>query len=234
MIKREIDVADVEHVGAIVAGGLMLVAGCRKGGALGHLFKAGGWALIMRGQHGYRRLYDLIGVPLSAFPSRIGRRGVPMDTQIVIRRSASDLYRIFRNLENLPVFMGHLVSVQELDDTRSQWVAHAPLGMVIKWESEIIRDVENEVIAWRSLEGSGIDSAGVVRFEPLGPEITLIKVRLRYDPPADRVGAAVVQLLRLDPKTTIENDLRRFKAIVELDKKPKPRRKNLAGAANML
>ena len=234
MSKREIDVADVEHIGALLTGGLLLVAGYRKGGALGQLLKMGGWSLLFRGQNGYRRLYYLIGVPLGAFPNKVGHRGAAVNSEIVIKRSAQDLYRIFRNFDNLPIFLDHLLSVQELDDTHSQWVARAPMGMVVKWDAEIVRDVENELIAWRSMEGSGVDSAGVVRFEPLGSELTLMKVRLRYDPPAEKAGAALLQIFRCDPKTSIDHDLRRFKAIVELEKRPKQHKKALANAVKIL
>ncbi len=217
MSTREIDIADVEHLGAIVAGGLLVAAGCRQGGTLGKLFKAGGWALVMRGQHGYGRLYNLLGIPLSIIPTKVSKHSTLVRTQIVIRRSQSDLYRIWRNFENLPVFMDHILSVRELDDRRSHWVAKAPVGMVVKWDSEIIRDVENKLIAWRSMEGSGIDSAGSVRFEPLGPNMTLMKVRMRYDPPASRVGAAIAQFFKVDPERSIEHDLKRFKGMMELE-----------------
>jgi len=216
----------VEHVGALVLGGILLVAGARKGGPIGKLCKMGGWSLILRGQSGYRRFYRMLGIPIASVPSRIGHRGILMDTQIVIRRSASDLYRLLRNFENLPVFMDHLVSVHEIDDRHSEWVAHAPAGMVIRWDVEIIRDVEDELIAWRSMEGSGIDSAGSIRLESMGQNMTTLKVRMRYNPPADMPGAMILQLLRLDPKTSIDHDLRRFKSIVEWEAASRPKRSN--------
>lgn len=221
MSKREIDVADVEHIGAMIAGGLLLMAGYRKSGAIGQVLKAGGWTMLMRGQKGYRRLYNFIGVPSPSRPAKVGDRGVRIQTQIVVRRSPSDLYRIWRNLENLPVFMDHLLSVRELDDTRTEWVARAPAGLVIKWESEIVRDIENELIVWRSLAGSGLDSAGSVHFESLGPNITLIKIRLKYAPPADILGVAISKIFHCDPEATLEHDLRRFKAMMELEGRPR-------------
>jgi len=179
--------------------------------------KLGGIGMLLRGQNGYRRLYDLFGVALPCTPTKPGRQGVQVDAQLVVRRSASDLYRIWRNLENLPVFMDHLVSVREIDDIRSQWIAKAPAGMVIKWEAEIVRDEEDRLIAWQSLEGSGVDSAGSVQFETLDASVSLVHVRLKYNPPAGRAGAILARAFMSDPQTQIEHDLKRFKAIVELE-----------------
>jgi len=179
--------------------------------------KLGGIGMILRGQNGYRKLYELFGLSLPANPTKPGRQGIQVDAHIVVRRSASDLYRIWRNLENLPVFMDHLVSVREVDDIRSQWVARAPAGMVIKWEADIVRDEEDRLIAWQSLEGSGVDSAGSVHFEPLDSMVALVHVRLKYNPPAGRAGVALARAFMSDPQKKIEHDLRRFKEIVELE-----------------
>lgn len=213
---REINAADLEHLGALAAGTLMLVAGWRRGGLLGTLYKLGGVALVYRGQKGYRKLYDLLGVPLAAEPTGVGKFNIRVDSEIVVNRPRAELYRIWRNLENLPVFMDHLVSVHEVDDKRSLWVAKAPAGTVIKWDAEIVNQVEGELIAWQSLEGSGVDNAGSVVFDDSPDGGTLIKVVLRYDPPAEQLGAFVAKAFGNDPQRQIDEDLKRFKAIMEI------------------
>src|SRR4051812_22284164 len=73
---------------------------------------------------------------------------------IIINRSPEELYRFWRDFENLPRFMNHLESVRVLDDKRSHWVAKAPAGTSVEWDAEIIEDRPGELIAWRSLAGS--------------------------------------------------------------------------------
>jgi uncharacterized membrane protein len=133
----------------------------------------------------------------------------------VVNRPREEIYRIWRNFENLPVFMDHLLSVHEVDDTKSIWVARAPAGTVVKWDAEIIKDVENELIAWQSLEGSGVDNAGSVHFNEVEGG-TQIKVVLRYDPPAEQLGFWVAKLFNNDAQAQIDNDLQRFKQIMEM------------------
>lgn len=213
---REINAADLEHLGSLAAGTLMMVAGWRKGGLLGTIYKLGGVALVYRGQKGYRKIYDLLGVPLAAEPTGVGKFNIRVDSEIVVNRPREELFRIWRNLENLPVFMNHLVSVHEVDEKRSLWVAKAPVGTVIKWDAEVVNEVANELIAWQSLEGSGVDNAGSVTFSDDLDGGTRIKVVLRYDPPAEQLGALVAKAFGADPQREIDEDLKRFKAIMEI------------------
>lgn len=212
----EINAADIEHIGAMVAGGLMLLTGLRKGGLAGLIFKAGGTALLLRGKTGYRRLYDALGVQLPMTPTGVGRYNVRVESAVNVNRRPSEVYRIWRNLENLPVFMDDLVAVYEIDDVTSRWVARGPAGTVVKWDANIINDVENELIAWESLEGSGVDNAGSVHFEETPEGGTHVRVVLRYDPPAEQLGTALAKLFRRDPQTQIDRDLRRFKRIMDV------------------
>jgi uncharacterized membrane protein len=211
-----VDASDVEHVAALVTGGLLLLAGARKGGFAGFVLKAGGTALVLRGQQGYRKLYEALGIQLAEKPTGVGRQNVRVEAAITVKRDRQELYRIWRNFENLPVFMDHLVKVTELDDCRSRWVARAPAGMVITWDAVVINDVENELIAWETLEGSGVDSAGSVHFEDEADGSTRIRVVFRYDPPADMLGVLLAKVFRSDPQRQIEADLVRFKRIMEV------------------
>lgn len=213
---REINASDIEHLGSLALGGILLVKGMLKGGPLGLLYKVGGAALIYRGQQGYRPLYDALGIKLPEAPTGVGKQNVRVEHELVINRPRQELYRIWRNLENLPVFMEGLESVHEVDDRRSIWVAKGPAGTVVKWDAEIINDVENELIAWQTLEGSGVDNAGSVNFDDAGDGATRLKVVIRYDPPADMLGVWLTKALGRDPQKEIEADLARFKAIMEV------------------
>ena len=59
-------------------------------------------------------------------------------------------------------------SVENVGQRRSHWVASAPARWRTEWYADIINDIPNELIAWRTVEGSDVVSAGSVHFEP-GP-----------------------------------------------------------------
>ena len=91
--------------------------------------------------------------------------------------------------------MEHLVSVDDLAEGRSHWVAKGPAGTTVEWDAMIVADDPGRVITWRSLENSDVDNAGAVRFEPApGGRGTIIKVNIQYNPPGGVVGATVASM----------------------------------------
>jgi Predicted integral membrane protein len=134
---------------------------------------------------------------------------------VTVNRPASELYDFWRDFENLPRFMHHLEHVETMGP-RSHWVAKAPANRTVEWDAEIVEDVPNERIAWRSLEGSRISNAGVVRFVAApGNRGTEIHVELSYDPPAGAAGALIAKFFGEEPHQQVRDDLRRFKQVME-------------------
>jgi len=143
-------------------------------------------------------------------------RGVRVDTTVTINRTPEEIYAFWRNFENLPRFMSHLVSVRVTDSKRSHWKAKAPAGADVEWDAEIIHEEPNALIGWRSVEGSEVDHAGSVHFRPAaGGRGTELQVILRYDPPGGKLGAAVAKLFGKDPGHDVEEDLRKLKQLLE-------------------
>lgn len=146
-----------------------------------------------------------------------GRGGIHVEERVVIQRPVHEIYRFWRHLPNLPRFMRHLQSVTaRADGRRSHWVARAPLGTRVEWDAEIINEVEDRVIGWRSLEGADVVSAGSVNFMPTADGAgTEVRVKLQYDPPAGKLGAAVARWIGEEPSVQIAEDLRSLKRMLE-------------------
>lgn len=145
-----------------------------------------------------------------------GRGGVRVHESIRLEKPLDEVYRFWRRLENLPQFMSHLERVTERDNRRSHWVACGPAGTTVEWDAEIIKEVPNETISWRSLPGSDVTTAGSVTFKPVrGGRSTQLTVNLQYDPPAGRAGAWIAGLFGREPSQTIREDLRRVKQLLE-------------------
>jgi uncharacterized membrane protein len=146
-----------------------------------------------------------------------GTPGVHATASCIVNRSPDEVYRFWRNFENLPRFMKHLQTVNDLGDGRSRWKATGPAGTEVEWDATIIADVPGEVITWRSLENSDVDNAGAVRFEEApGNRGTIVKVNIQYNPPAGVVGATVAKLFGEEPEQQLDDDLRRFKQVLEV------------------
>jgi uncharacterized membrane protein len=136
---------------------------------------------------------------------------------ITIKRSPEEVYRFWRNFENLPQFMYHLENVQVRGSGRSHWTAKAPGGKTVEWDAETIEDVPNERIAWRSLADADVANSGVVEFRRApGDRGTEVHVQIHYDPPAGKLGQVVAKLFGEEPAQQVGDDLRRLKQVLEV------------------
>jgi len=211
----------VERWVSIVGGAALVGYGMKKRTAGSTLLAILGGDLIYRGATGYLPLCGALGRRpiergMGQSVSIPYQHGIRVDTAITIDTPQEELYYFWRNLENLPRFMRHLHSVTVLDDKRSHWIAHGPGGKIVEWDAEIINEQPNELIGWRSLECSSVDSAGSVHFKPApGGRGTEVQIELQYNPPGGVVGAALARLMGEDPANQIKEDLRRLKQVME-------------------
>jgi len=146
--------------------------------------------------------------------------GIRVEKSVIINRDRADLYHFWRNFRNLPQIMNHLEEVRELSPTRSHWVAKAPVGTKVEWDAEVTHDQENELIAWRSLEGATVANAGSVRFLHFAEHKTEVRVSLEYAPPGGRLGAFIATLFGENPEQQITEDLAQFKHMMERNLNP--------------
>jgi uncharacterized membrane protein len=215
---REINVHDTERIVSALGGGALAVLGLARGGFGGLMLALVGGGLAWRGVSGHCDVYGALGIN-TARHKHAGVRhgeGVKVEKSVTINKPPEELYRFWRNFENLPRFMNHLEAVRVLDDKRSHWTAKAPLGMTAEWDAEIINEQANELIAWRSVEGSSIPNAGSVRFEQRpGTTETVVRVSLNYAPPGGAFGALLAKLFGEEPEQQVAEDLRRFKQLME-------------------
>jgi uncharacterized membrane protein len=221
---RTANVSGVERIASAVAGAAL--AGWALLGRRKRILPlAIGSSLVFRGVTGHCSLYRALGINSArSFSPAIGvraRHGCKIEHSLAIQRPPEELYRFWRKLDNLPQVFEHVISIEALDDLRSHWVARAPLGRTVEWDAEIINEREPEMIAWRSLKGSQVDTAGSVHFKPLTHgRGTLVTVSLKYEPPGGTFTAALAELIGAGSESRIKEDLRRFKNFAEAGEIP--------------
>jgi uncharacterized membrane protein len=219
-----VNVGEVERWASAIGGGALALYGITRGSLGGIALALVGAALVQRGVTGHCNLYEAMGynsagdasLRSSENVSVPAERGIKLEKSVTINRPPEELYSFWRNFENLPRFMNHLESVRDEGGGRSHWVAKGPAGRSVEWDAEIYNEKENELIAWRTLEGSEVASAGSVRFEPAATgRGTTVRVTLKYDPPGGKLGAFVARLFGENPEQQIDEDLNRFKQLME-------------------
>lgn len=216
-----VNVHDIERLISLAGGGAAALYGLQRGSLV---LTALGGSLLYRALSGHCPLYSALGVNTAdghtPAASVAADAGVKVVRAFTVNRPAEELYRHWRNLEGLPRFMKHLKSVTEKGD-RSHWVAYGPAGTEVSWDAEIINEEPNRLIAWRSLEGSTIATAGSVQFRPApAGRGTEIVVTLKYDPPGGKLGSWLAWLFGEEPSLQVRDDLRRFKQLAEAEEIP--------------
>ncbi|HYD94145.1 MAG TPA: SRPBCC family protein [Noviherbaspirillum sp.] len=146
---------------------------------------------------------------------------VLVEKSISINRTPDECYRFWHDFESFPRFMKHLESVQLTGQNRMHWKAKGPAGTSVEWDAELVEDVPGRELAWRSLPGSQVDNEGTVRFEPgIGGRGAIVRVLMRYSPPGGLAGALAARLFAEEPSQQIDEDLRRFKWLIETGEIP--------------
>jgi uncharacterized membrane protein len=133
-----------------------------------------------------------------------------------VGKSPQEVYAYWRQLDHLPAFMAHVEEVTVITDTRSHWRVSAPFGRTVEWDAEIVEDVPGERLAWRSEPGADVANAGMVIFRAApkdqGAEV---RVTISYEVPAGKLGEAFARWAGEDPHQQLDDDLRRFKQVME-------------------
>jgi uncharacterized membrane protein len=216
------NVGRAERAASVAVGAALLSYGIRKKGIVGGALAFLSLAFLRRGLTGFCYTYQTLGVRTSE--SGQGRNisvpyelGIRVDEAVTINRPREEVYRFWRNLENLSRFMEHVECVRALDDgKRSHWVVKGPGDRTVQWDAEVINDVENELIGWRSLPGSEVQNAGSVSFrDATGGRGTEVRIELQYNPPGGAVGAMFAKLFGEEPSQQIHGDLKRLKTRLE-------------------
>jgi uncharacterized membrane protein len=145
-----------------------------------------------------------------------GEKGTLIGRAVTINRPRQEVYAAWRDFTRFPEFMDNVRSVQMIDARTARWTIEAPAGNTVELITEITHDLPGERIAWKSVEGSEITTAGEVLFFDAPPgRGTVVQLVMTYDPPGGAVGKMVAKLFQREPRIQARRDLRRFKQLLE-------------------
>ena len=196
-----------------IAGGLLGLYALKRRDMVG-LFAAGvGAGLLYRGA----QQNDLLdGGFLRRLLHTKARRLVPFERQLIIDRPPEDVYRFWRNLENLAIFLPRIRDIRVVDERHSHWQFKLTDARYLEWTAQLLDDEPQQLLVWRTVEPSDLHHRGWVHFEPLrGGRSTRQTIRLYIHAPGGRPGAQLVQWLHNIPARYFTRDLQYFRSILE-------------------
>lgn len=190
-----------------VAGGALFVGSRGLPGPIRTAARAAGAGLALRAATNLDR-DELLGV-------NGAHHIVTVHKAIRVSAPVEEVFGFWSHFENFPLFMAHLEEVRRIDELTSHWSATGPFGRRFEWEAEITEFQENQLISWRSLPGGDIAHTGSVRFYETEDGGTRINVCMHYEPIGGAVGHGLAALLGYDPKHAMDDDMVRFKSLIE-------------------
>lgn len=196
-------------VGTVGAG--LLGWGISRRNLLGAGAGVAGFGLLLRG---------ITNIPARRlFGVGAGRRAVHLQKELFVSAPVEEVFSFFKHFENFPKFMTHVREVAPHGEREQlwRWSVAGPAEMPISWDAEITEYTPNQVIAWKSITGSPIAHAGIVRFQS-DRGGTRLGLRLSYNPPGGALGHALIAALGAHPKKQLDDDLLRFKSLIERGK----------------
>lgn len=196
------------------AGGIALTAmGATRRDIPGWLLMAGGAGLLARAGTNLET-GRLFGVGPR-------RRAVDLQKTITVDAPVEAVYAFWTMYDNFPRFMSRVLEVRpSTHEGQSHWRVEGPGGVPIDFDAEVRECIPNQTFAWRSIEGSLVGHAGMVRFEPMQDGRTRLHIRMSYNPPGGWFGHGIARAFGVDPKSSLDADLARMKTYLETGRPP--------------
>ncbi len=208
-----VNISTVERFMMVALGTYFVYRGiASKGKGIASTFA--GSTLLARGITGYCPVYDATNNK----DGKINSSDIDVKASIYIDRPVSEVYAFYRKLENLPKFMSHLESVEEISKSRSKWTAKGPIGIGrISWEAEILHEEKDKMLSWHSLPDSTVDNSGRVTFSAQG-QGTDLDVNISYRAPFGIAGEKAAQWLNPYLENMVKKDVEDLKDYLETGK----------------
>lgn len=206
-----VNVSSSERAVSLLAGAYFLYDGLgkRNKSMVESLFAG---YLLYRGATGNCAAYTALGKTKPDNRSR----NVNIQVRQIINRPRKDVYEFWRNFENLPLFMKHLESVDSLNERIFAWQAKIPGGLGrVRWKTEIVKERPYDLIGWKSLPGSTIESAGKVEFKDITEHSTEVHVVISYHAPGGIPGEGAARLVNPVFEDLLRQDITNFKGYME-------------------
>jgi len=128
---------------------------------------------------------------------------------IIVNIPVTQTYNQWTQFEEFPHFMEGVKKVKQLDDKRLHWEAEIA-GKSEMWDAEIIEQIPDQRIAWRSTNGA--KNSGTIHFSAQGVNQTEVTLEVNYEPEGmienlgDLLGLVSIR---------VSGDLARFKEFIE-------------------
>jgi uncharacterized membrane protein len=109
-----------------------------------------------------------------------------IDTSVTIRCPVDQVFTFYRDFENLPRFLGDVMTIEQINPTTSLWTIQGPLGIRTNWKIKVTEERTNELIRYETVTSAGLKTQWEIHFTS-GSTPSETKVREVMRPPLGRL-----------------------------------------------
>ena len=137
-----------------------------------------------------------------------------IEASVTIQRAVGEVFRFYRDFNNLPSFLGDVMAVEQVGPATSQWTIQGPLGIRANWTIKVTEERTNEVIRYETVGPPGLRTYWEIHFAP-GSQPGATEVREVMKAPLGRLGRAALALIGKFPAEEVSSNLQRLKEVME-------------------
>jgi uncharacterized membrane protein len=133
---------------------------------------------------------------------------------VTIQRPVADVFSFYRDLRNLPRFLGDVTAVEQLGPAAYRWTIVGPFGIRLRSAIRLTEERASELIRYETTAAPGMRSVWTLHFAP-GPDAGCTEVHEVLKTPFGRLGHAALVLMGKPPAAEVAANLRRLKQVME-------------------
>jgi uncharacterized membrane protein len=137
-----------------------------------------------------------------------------IEASVTIQRPVEEVFSFYRDIKNLPSFLGDVMAIEQIGPATSRWTIEGPLGMRVNWAIKVTEERTNELIRYETVTSPGLRTYWEIHFAA-GSEAGETEVREVMKVPLGRLGRAALALIGKFPAEEVSSNLHRLKELME-------------------
>ena len=137
-----------------------------------------------------------------------------IEASVTIQRPVEEVFRVYRDVQNLPRFLGDVMDIELIGPATSRWTIQGPLGIRTHWTMQVTEERINELIRYQTVTLPLLRTSWDIHFAP-GSEAGETEVREVMKVPLGRLGRAALALLGKFPAEEVHANLHRLQQVIE-------------------
>jgi uncharacterized membrane protein len=139
-----------------------------------------------------------------------------VEATVQIQRPVGDVFAFYRDVANLPRFLGDVMSIEPAGRDLFRWTIQGPFGVRFSWIAQMTEVRPNALIRYQTVGLPGFRTQWEILFAPGQTGGT--EVREVMTLPLGAPGRAALALIGKDPAEEVRANLNRLKQLLETGK----------------